>query len=181
MDLTPAMRRFIDHFGTLGSRWGLREETCRAHALLYLAGGRMALAEIARGLGRCETATREALADLVLWGMARSAEDGTWDAGGEPWDLLFAALEERRRRELPPALEMLHACRDEAAADGTTPGAVRGRIARMLDLVEDLAALELQSRRLSSTSLMRLVSLGGRAARLLDRAFPSLTPPSRRT
>jgi DNA-binding transcriptional regulator GbsR (MarR family) len=179
MDLTPAMLRFIDHFGALGPRWGLREETCRAHALLYLAGGRMPLAEIAQALGRCETATREALGDLALWGMAHAAEDGLWDAGGEPWDLLFAALEERRRRELPPALDMLHTCRDAAAEDGKTPGAVRERIARMLDLVEDLAALDLQSRRLSSSSLMRLVSLGGRAARLLDCVFPSPTSGSR--
>ena len=37
LSITPAMRRFIDYFGELGPRWGIRAETTRAHALLYLA------------------------------------------------------------------------------------------------------------------------------------------------
>jgi hypothetical protein len=32
------MHRFIAHFGALGARWGIEADTCRAHALLYLAG-----------------------------------------------------------------------------------------------------------------------------------------------
>jgi DNA-binding transcriptional regulator GbsR (MarR family) len=38
MSLTPSMQRFIAHFGALGPRWGIAADTCRAHALLYLAG-----------------------------------------------------------------------------------------------------------------------------------------------
>jgi DNA-binding transcriptional regulator GbsR (MarR family) len=38
MRTSPAMQRFIGHFGALGPRWGIEADTCRAHALLYLAG-----------------------------------------------------------------------------------------------------------------------------------------------
>jgi hypothetical protein len=34
MRTTPAMQRFIGHFGALGPRWGIEADTCRAHALL---------------------------------------------------------------------------------------------------------------------------------------------------
>ncbi len=55
-----------------------------------------------------------------------------------PGILLFRALEARRRRELQPALDMLHACDAEAAGDGT-PQAIRDRLHRIQALVEDIA------------------------------------------
>lgn len=177
MQPTPAMDRFIRHFGEMGPRWGLAADTCRVHALLYLAGKPASPGDVAESLGLAEPAVVRALQDLAQWGMARPAPGGTWDASGEPWDLLFAALEERRRRELKPALEMLRACEDEAAKDGATPAPVRNRVHRLLLLVDDLAAIDLQSRRFSPGSMARLVSVGGRAARLLDRLFPA--PPDR--
>ncbi|HEX6841101.1 MAG TPA: hypothetical protein VF113_06225 [Stellaceae bacterium] len=166
------MLRFIDYFGAMGPRWGLERETCRAHALLFLAGEAMGAADIARALDMTKPKAAAAVADLQQWGMARPAGESAWDASGEPWDLLFAALEARRRRELQPALDMLRTCRDEASGDGTLPG-VRQRLGRMQALVEDLAAIDVQARRLPSTTLIRLVGLGGRAARFLARTFPS--------
>lgn len=171
MTPTPSMQRFTAHFGELGPRWGIEADTCRAHALLYLAGKPTPLPEIAAALALTKAQARATLADLAQWGMARPVADDCWDASGEPWDLLVAALEARRRRELQPALDMLRACRDEAAGDGT-PAGMRGRIARVLGLVEDIAAIDVQARRLPSKAIVRLVGLGGRAARLLSRAFP---------
>jgi DNA-binding transcriptional regulator GbsR (MarR family) len=177
MSLTPSMQRFIAHFGALGPRWGIAADTCRAHALLYLAGKPLPLPEIAKALDLTKAQARDTLADLAQWGMARPIADDRWDASGEPWDLLFAALDARRRRELPPALEMLRACRDEAAGDGTEP-AVQGRLSRVLALVEDIAAIDVHARRVPPKALIRLVGLGGRAARLLSRAFPHSPSPA---
>ena len=177
MERTPAVTRFIDYFGELGPRWGLERETCRAHALLYLAGRAMDLSEIAHTLGLTDAKARDAMADLAQWGMLRSAGQDCWDASGEPWDLLFAALEARRRRELQPALDMLRACQQEAVDDGTQAGA-RQRIDRMLALVDDLVAIDMQARRVSSTAFGRLVGLGGLAARFLSRTLP---PPRGRS
>ncbi|MES2205599.1 MAG: hypothetical protein V4525_02245 [Pseudomonadota bacterium] len=135
----------------------------------------MSTQEIASTLNLSETQVSEALADLNQWNMVRKQANETWDGSGEPWDVLFAALEERRRREMQPALETLRLCHHEAVQDGTTPPAVRTRINQLLALVEDLAAIDLQSRRLSSNAVSRLVSFGGFAARLLNRAFTSPT------
>jgi DNA-binding transcriptional regulator GbsR (MarR family) len=172
------MTRFIEHFGEMGPRWGLERETCRAHALLFLAGQPMGLADLARALNLTKAKAGEAIADLEQWGMARSTSEAAWDASGEPWDLLFAALDARRRRELQPALDMLREGCKAAAGDGT-PSGVRQRLGRMLALVEDLAAIDVQTRRLPSTALIHLVGLGGRAARFLGRTFPSSRDRSR--
>ena len=171
MRTTPAMQRFIGHFGALGPRWGIEADTCRAHALLYLAGAPLALANIARALDLTEVEARATIADLAQWGMARPVADDRWDASGEPWDLLFRALEARRRRELQPALDMLHACDVEAAGDGTPP-AIRERLRRIEALVDDIAAIDREAQRVPPRALMRLIGLGGRAARFIGRAFP---------
>jgi DNA-binding transcriptional regulator GbsR (MarR family) len=163
--ISPAMRAVIAHFEGLGPRWGLRRETCAAHVLLYLAGRPMRAAEVAQGLGLDAAATATAIDDLVGWRMARRTAAGFVIAGGEPWDLLFSALEERRRRELAPALDALTRAAEAAGRDGTPPDTSR-RIRGLLDLVRDLAAIGGRVDLLSSRTLTRLVSLGGRAARI---------------
>jgi len=170
--ITPAMARFVHHFGEMGPRWGIEADTCRAHALLYLSGGPLSRQELARALDIDSDTAKAALDDLVDWGMARRAGE-RWDASGEPWDLLFSALEQRRRREIGPALDMLRRCRAEAAQDAATPPPVRDRIGRMVRLIEDLAAIDAQAARFSAGTFGRLVSAGGLAARLLNKALPS--------
>ena len=172
MAVTPAMKLFIDYFGDLGPRWGVASDTSRANALLYLAGRPLGPSDVAAGLGIPGPTAARALADLRDWGMARAAGDGCWRGGGDPWDLLFRALESRQRREIAPALEALRACKAEAAADGETPGEVGRRIADLLTLIEDLAAINTHSRHLPRNLLPGIVRAAGGASRLIDRVLP---------
>lgn len=176
LSMTPAMRRFIDYFGALGPRWGLRAETTRAHALLYLAGRPLDRDALAAGLDISRAKAAAALRDLKGWGVASEA-GGRWTAGGEPWDLLVRVLEARRRREIGPALEALRACAAEARSDRETPYAIRRRIDGVLGLVDNLAAIDRHARRLPASLMPRLVTLTGVTSRLLSR-FAS---PDRRT
>ncbi|MCZ6589565.1 MAG: hypothetical protein O7B98_00285 [Alphaproteobacteria bacterium] len=179
LSVSAPMRRFIDYFGDLGPRWGVRAETSRAHALLFLAGRPMVRDEIAQGLEISNAKATSALKDLRGWDMARQDDDGRWSTGGEPWDLLFAALDSRRQREIAPALEILRQCDQDAKSDPATPSPVRRRIAGVLTLVENLAAIDIQSRRLPKNLLPRLVSATGTASRLVDRLFPRSTSAKR--
>jgi len=176
MKLTPSIERFIAHFAELGPRWGLNAETCRAHALLYLAGRPMSLTEIARALRLDKAKARAAIDDLVQWGMAQSTDNETWDASGEPWDLLCAALDARRRREIEPALAMLRSVQKAAAGETETFPGVRARIAGMRELAENLAAIDMHAHRVPKRAMLRLVTLGGHAARILDRLLPASRP-----
>jgi hypothetical protein len=89
----------------------------------------------------------------------------------EPWDMLLSGLEERRRREIGPALATLRDCHRAALDDSANDRGMSLRISRLLTLVEDLAALDGQARRLSPRLLRGIVGMSGRAARLADRAF----------
>lgn len=170
--LTASMLKFVDYFAELGPRWGLDATTCRVHALLYLLAAPQTVTRIAELLDQPETDIEVATKDLAEWGMATQQSQG-WYASGEPWDLLFSALEQRRKREMNPALDLLRTCRDEASRDQTTPPAVCHRMARLLELVENLNAIDRQSQRLSPQSVARLIGVGGSAARLMNRFFPT--------
>ena len=164
--LTPSMRSVVAHFAELGPRWGLKSETCAAHVLLYLIGRPLSRAGLASALSWDESTAQAAIDDLVGWRMARQTRDGIAATGGKPWDLLFAAFEERRRREIEPAVQALARAARAAERDGTSPGAVT-RIRDLHDLARDLSHLAERVGRVSSATLTRLVGLGGRFARII--------------
>jgi len=84
---------------------------------------------------------------------------------------MFGGLEARRRREMPEALAVLRDCRTQAQSDAVTPRMAGFQIAKMLALAEDLAAVDRQAQRLSPQTLRGLLTMSGRAAKMVDRFF----------
>jgi DNA-binding transcriptional regulator GbsR (MarR family) len=164
------MQGFVEYFGALGPRWGLDGQACRVHAYLYLLGRPTSDREIARALNLDETCINEALSYLVGYRMVDQPSTSLWQTGGDPWDMLLSALEERRRREIGPALTTLRECHRAALDDSANDRTVSLRIGKLLALVEDLATLDNQTRRFSPRLLRGLLGISGRAARLVDRA-----------
>lgn len=174
MSATPislSMRKFIDYFGELGPRWGLDANACRVHAYLYLIARPANEESIGSALDIAAETVSDALAYLLEFRMIAKAETVGWQAGNDPWEMLFAGLEERRRRELEPALSALRHCHTEAARDEATSRSVQRRMGDVLGLVEDLAAVDLQARRVSPQFLRQLIGVSGRAARFIDRTL----------
>jgi DNA-binding transcriptional regulator GbsR (MarR family) len=164
--VSPSMRNVIAHFAELGPRWGLKSETCAAHVLIYLVGRPMTCPDIAACLGWDEAAAQAAIDDLVGWRMAQRTRDGLVSTSGKPWDLLSAAFEERRRREIEPALRILADAATAATRDGTPRGAAQ-RIRSLLDLARDLSTIAQRVGQLSATTMTRLLSIGGRVSRII--------------
>lgn len=166
--VTPAMRTVIDHVGDLGSRWGLRSDTCAVHAMLYLAGQPMSAPELSTTLAVDADAIQLAITDLLEWRVVRMGSDGRLTTSTEAWDLLFAAMEERRRREIEPARCAFEQAMKSARVDGT-PRVIQHRIAGLHGLVLDLSALGNQVGRMSSRTLTTMTGFASRALRAFDR------------
>lgn len=169
--LAPAGQRFVDYFGELGPRWGLPAGACRVHAYLYLVDRAVPEADLAATLGLTAADLKDALDFLADYRMAAQRDAGAWHGSGDPWEMLLSGLEQRRRRELPLALDTLRSCHREALAERNGSRASAGQIGKMLALAEDLAAIEAGARHLSPQALRGLVGLGGCAARTIDRVF----------
>jgi DNA-binding transcriptional regulator GbsR (MarR family) len=161
-----ARERLLAWLAEIGPRWGLPADACRVHGYLYLAGRAASAAELSDRLGLSEAAVAKALAWLNESDLVEQEKPSFWHTHSDPWVLLTTALEHRRAQELKPALDVLRASRRDAAGDPV----LAGQIGKLLDLVEDIAAIDGQARRLSPAMLRGLLGAGGRLARLLGGA-----------
>ena len=160
-EVDAARRRLLGWLGETGLRWGLPAEACRVHGHLYLTAAPASAAELAAATGLSEAEVAEALAWLAPQGLVSEA-GGRWSTSADPWEVVTRALESRRARELAPALDLLRDSRRDTAGDPV----MSRQVQRLLDLVEDIAAIDAQARRLSPTTLRTLLGAGGRMARL---------------
>lgn len=166
--LPDAMRRTIDFLGALGSRWGLPASACRVHGYLYLTA-RPATTEALGAVTGLDAATID---DALLWladyRLIERAGPSGWRTGSDPWELMVRALDERRRREIGPAMAVLRDCQAEALRDDPV---VARQVGKLLELARDLEAIEGQARRFSPETLRHAIGLGGLAARAINRTF----------
>jgi len=83
------------------------------------------------------------------------------------WDMLMKITAERKRREIDPTIQLLGELSDSLAGRADVPKHVRERIGRMHDFIGNLAGWYADVRRLPKSTLVTLMKLGGRVARLL--------------
>jgi DNA-binding transcriptional regulator GbsR (MarR family) len=157
--------RLIAWLGELGPRWGLPADACRVHGHLYLTASPASAEELARAVDLDGASVEEALAWLAARDLVQQVEGSRWRTATDPWELVTRSLEQRRARELGPALDLLRASRREAAGDPV----LSRQVGRLLDLVEDIAAIDAQARRLSPATLRSLLGVGGRISRFMGR------------
>ena len=155
--------RLASWLSEIGPRWGLPADACRVHGYLYLLARPVAAAELAAAARLPAGAVSGALEWLRTSGLAEEVGPALWRTESDPWALVTAALEARRAAELGPALEVLRASRRDAAGDDV----LTRQIGRLLDLVEDVAAIDAQAKRMSPALFRALLTAGGRFARLL--------------
>ena len=72
MRLTPAMERYVLHWGEMGARWGVNRSVAQIHALLYLAPHPLTAEEIADTLAIARSNVSMSLKELLAWGVAAS-------------------------------------------------------------------------------------------------------------
>jgi DNA-binding transcriptional regulator GbsR (MarR family) len=169
--LPEPMRRLIDFLGQAGVRWGLPYEACRVHGYLYLRARPVSDDELREALGLDSNGLKDAITWLDDYRLIEPASDSTWRTQSDPWASMMQALEERRRREARPALDILRECRRMALVDSGSDPVMNAQIGKLLMLVEDLSAIDTQTHRLSPKTLRQIVGIGGRAARLVERTF----------
>ncbi|MBL8663161.1 MAG: MarR family transcriptional regulator [Candidatus Odyssella sp.] len=174
MRLTPAMERYVLHWGEMGARWGVNRSVAQIHALLYLAPKPITAEEIADTLSIARSNVSMSLKELLAWGLVqRTPVKGDrrdhFEALRDNWEILTRIVEERKKREIDPTLSILRACAMEAAADGQTAAETRQRIEGLLEFLETLSLWYGQVKGLPKPVLIGLLKMGGRVARFVPK------------
>lgn len=174
MHLTPAMERYVLHWGEMGARWGVNRSVAQIHALLYLAPSPLTAEEIADTLAIARSNVSMSLKELLAWGLVRRTpvrgdRRDHFEALQDNWEILNRIVEERKKREIDPTLSILRACAMEAASDGRTAAETRQRIEGLLEFLETLTLWYDQMKSLPRPVQVGLLKMGGRIARFIPR------------
>ncbi len=179
MILTPAMSRFVLHWGEMGTRWGVNRTVAQIHALLFVGGLAMHADEICETLSIARSNVSTSLRELQGWGLVRlvhvsSDRRDHYETTGQVWELMRIVVRERQRREIAPTIAALRELAAEPSAPGEPPGA-RKRMNETLELLQALTAWSEEMLKLDSKTLGQIVKLGARVQKMLGRAAPVAT------
>lgn len=173
MKLTDTTRKFILHWGEMGTRWGINRSVAQIHALLYVCPEPLPADVIADTLDIARSNVSGSLRELQGWGLARVAHQlgdrrDHFETTKDVWAMVRIIMEGRKRRELDPSVVMLRECvaaLDEQKADEAY---TEERLNELLVLVELAAAWCERAQKLSPEGLRRLLKLSDKIFKLVE-------------
>jgi len=171
VELTPIARRFVLHWGEMGTRWGVNRTVSQIHALVYLMGRPMHAEEIAATLRVARSNVSTSLRDLLHWNLVRVVHRmddrrDHFETARDPWDLLRTIVRERKAREFDPTVSVLRECVGDGAF-AQESAATRARLTETLALMEALSSWTDAMLRLDTATLTRLMKMGDKVRALL--------------
>ncbi len=174
MKLTPAMERYILHWGEMGSRWGVNKSVAQVHALLYLSGDPLNADEIVETLGIARSNVSTSLKELQSWELIELSHvmgdrRDFFEAKTDLWEMLLTIVEGRKRREIDPTLSVMRKLVIEAREEPDLPKTARKRMEKMLDFMEATSGWYDQMSRLPKPVLTKLMKMGGKVSKFVKK------------
>lgn len=170
--LTPLAQGFIQHFGEMGSRWGINRTVGQIYALLYIVGHPLNAEEIAHHLHFSRSNISMGLKELQAWRLIKLIHQPQdrreyFSPPGDVWDIFKILMEERRRREIEPTLTML---RDALLDPSDLPedAETLQRMREMHELVELSSKWFDDIQKLDRDTLISLMKMGTHIQKLIN-------------
>jgi DNA-binding transcriptional regulator GbsR (MarR family) len=169
--LSPIARRFVMHWGEMGSRWGVNRTVAQVHALLFLSREPMDAEAIAAVLQVARSNVSNSIRELQNLHLVRvvhlvGARRDHFDTSKDVWELMRTVVRERKLREFDPTVGVLQACMADPGFANEDP-AVRKRIADTLGLMQAMSSWGEEMLRLEPATLMKVMKLGRKIQQLV--------------
>jgi len=169
--MNPLTQRFVQHFGEMGSRWGINRTVAQIWALLYVAEQPLHGDEIAASLGFSRSNISMGLKELESWNLVRlqhvrNDRREYYSTATDVWTIFRTLLAERRKREIDPTLSMLRDTLLDQPEDPADAHAQR-RLREMHDLLELAGKWFDAVQGLESKTLAQLMRMGARVQHLV--------------
>lgn len=174
MEITPVMRKFILHWGEMGTKWGINRSVAQIHALLYLADEPLTADEIVEHLEIARSNVSMSLKELAGWGLIRNVHrtgerKDHFETHADVWEMFRIIMIERQRREIDPTVRLLNECVEESAATEAAASPDRhARLIAMQDFMQLSASWGHRTSALSAKKMRKLAQLGDTIFRLIE-------------
>jgi DNA-binding transcriptional regulator GbsR (MarR family) len=172
IELTDVQRRFILHWGEMGTRWGINRTVAQVHALLYLSTRPLDAEEIQDTLSVARSNVSGSLRELQTWGIVKMVHvmndrRDHFESMKDPWEMFRVVLDERKRREIDPTLGMLREALAEMKAKGDKDTTTIERLDALRDFFEVTTSWYNMIRSWPTATLIRFMKLGDKVLKLL--------------
>ena len=172
MKLSPAVERFVLHWGEMGTKWGINRTVAQIHALLHVSEKPLHAEEIAETLGVARSNVSTSLKELQNWGIIKVVHimgdrRDHFESMHDVWQLFQTIMDERKRRELDPTLAVLKDCVARSKQEGDE--AVSKRLAELSEFVESMTSWYIQLRKLPPNGWKQVSKMGSVIGKLVGR------------
>jgi DNA-binding transcriptional regulator GbsR (MarR family) len=183
MELSEVGKRFILHWGEMGTRWGVNRTVAQIHALLYLTAKPLPADEIADALGVARSNVSNSIRELQSWKLIKLVHvmgdrRDHFETTTDIWELSRTIVRERKQREIQPTMEVLREllAHPELMVEGFDRAK---RIGEMLQFLETMNTWSDEMLRLDPETLAKVLKLGAKIQRLVRGEAPESTVPAK--
>jgi DNA-binding transcriptional regulator GbsR (MarR family) len=171
MKLSPAVEKYVLHWGEMGTRWGTNRTVAQIQALLYLSPEPLRADQIVDALSVARSNVSTSIRELQSYGMVRMTHvlgdrRDYFESLHDVWELFRVIIDQRKQRELNPTLSMLRTAAEEVDAETDTHKVTKERIHNMLDFVETTSTWYEQIHDIPTSTLHKLMKLGKKITKL---------------
>jgi DNA-binding transcriptional regulator GbsR (MarR family) len=171
--MTPTIQRCVLHWGEMAGRWGISRSVAQIHAVLFLSPDPLIADDIAGLLGIARSNVSVSLKELQTWDLVSITHvlgdrRDYFQARKDIWDVLTTIMDQRKRREIDPTLQLLRDCAVDSKSDTETPQQIKERLATMLEFLEEMSGWYDQVRGMPRPTLLKLMRMGTRVAKAVS-------------
>ncbi|MFN9746968.1 MAG: GbsR/MarR family transcriptional regulator [Betaproteobacteria bacterium] len=164
MELSDSARRFIVHWGEMGTAWGVNRTVAQIHALLFFHGRPLNAEDIADTLGVARSNVSTSLRELQNWNLIRVVQQlgdrrDFFETSVDVWDLFRTIVRERKEREFDPTVRVLGEIVADPAFARESPDA-QDRVRETLRFMDALGSWSEEMLRLSPGTLEKVLKMG---------------------
>jgi len=172
MHMTPAVEKYVLHWGEMGTRWGTNRTVAQIQALLYLSPKPLRADEIVDLLSVARSNVSTSIRELQSYGLVRMTHilgdrRDYFECLHDVWELFRVIIEQRKQRELNPTLTMLRGCAEEIEGEKETDAITKERVRNMLTFVETTSSWYEEMSDIPTSTLTRLMALGKKITKLV--------------
>jgi DNA-binding transcriptional regulator GbsR (MarR family) len=174
MKMSPAVQKYVLHWGEMGTRWGTNRTVAQIQALLYLSPDPLRADEIVDLLSVARSNVSTSVRELQSYGLVKMTHilgdrRDYFESLNDVWDLFRVIIEQRKQRELNPTLSMLRQCAAEIDGEKLTDETTKERVRNMLKFVETTSEWYEKIRDIPTPTLQKLMKLGAGIAKFIKK------------
>ncbi len=172
-ELPEFVRNFILHWGELGAKWGINRTVAQVHAFLFISEEPKNAEEICAVLGIARSNASNSLKELQNWGIVKVVHlpgdrRDHFASMADTYEMFRVIAEERKRREVDPALRMLRECSAQAEEAGNDDEQfAKGKIDEVHEFFETFCDFYDRMNKLPTKSAIKVLRMGDKVIKLL--------------